>query len=528
MKIASSILIPAFCLILCACANDDSRSIADPVKDRQSTDQPTFNIDGTQYTGIRSNSGAVEAFLGIPFAQPPVGDLRWAAPIQLLTPTGARQDATNYGPACMQGPHIVEWYRGVIDSFGGDSASFTAPEVSEDCLYLNIWRPTDVDESNPLPVYVYVHGGSNKGGWSYEPNYIGEQLAARGVIVVTIAYRLGVFGFFSHPDLKLSNFALLDQIAALEWVKNNIQAVGGDPDKITVAGESSGASDIAYLLASPLAKGLFQRVVHQSAGWAMRRTQSKADADQLGKQLAAKLLVDSREKGISSLRKQPAANVLSTSEQVYQGHFYDPVIDGHSVTKSVSRAAEDQTLAPVDLLIGTNANEALMYLDKQLQVNDWIAENLPDIDPNRIISLLNLANTALQQLDQLSTAYTYTCPSLRLATAVADSGGTARVYYFSKQRDGELGAQMGAYHGIEIPYVFDTHDDWLPTSTADKILTDSIMRYWVQFMHSGDPNAKDSPQWPTYAKMGDYVMNLGVPVRTERHPSQQLCELMNP
>ena len=228
---------------------------------------PAIQLQDTRLEGLYSADGAVESFLGVKFAAAPIGELRWRAPqaVRYSAPvTAARQ----FGPACYQGDHITRWYQDLIASFGGDPASISPPPVSEDCLYLNIWRP-QFRGTAPLPVMVYVHGGSNRGGWAYEPNYIGENLARQNVLVVSVAYRLGAFGFFSHPDVAESNFALLDLIAALEWLQQHIGAAGGDPGNVTLVGESAGASNIAHLMVSPKAKGLFQRVIHQSAGWAI-------------------------------------------------------------------------------------------------------------------------------------------------------------------------------------------------------------------------------------------------------------------
>ena len=193
-------------------------------------DTATFAVGSTRYQGGMTADGSVEFFLGVPFAQPPVGELRWRAPQPYNSKPGVLQ-AVNFAPACQQGTHMFEWYRDVVKSFGGDPATFPEPDVSEDCLYLNIWRPARSGAA-ALPVLVYIHGGSNKGGWSYEPNYLGENLARRGLIVVSIAYRLGVFGFFAHPELADANFALLDQIAALKWLNQNMESLGGDAANI--------------------------------------------------------------------------------------------------------------------------------------------------------------------------------------------------------------------------------------------------------------------------------------------------------
>jgi para-nitrobenzyl esterase len=522
-------------LSISACAAPD---VEQKVEQKALPDaQPQIETKHAIYLGQNSEGSkgsAVQAFLGIPFAQAPVGDLRWAAPQALVRPQSIPVvQATEFAAACMQGPHLANWYKNVIESFGGDPQSFPTPQFSEDCLFLNIWAPKQ-QQGKPLPVFVFIHGGSNKGGWSFEPNYIGQNLARQGAIVVTIAYRVGAFGFFSHPQLAQANFGLLDQIAALDWIKNNIAEVGGDPNNVTVAGESSGASNIAYLMASPLARGLFQRVIHQSAGWAMYRGASKVEQDSLGEALALSLN-DSGDSSIATLRTVDAKKTLAAAAQTYQKHFFDPVIDGDSVLKKLAESAKLGELADVDLMIGTNANESRMYLPQGATMTSWIAENLRNddqaISQDAIIASLNVGSQsdedlALAQLDQLATSVNYTCPSFLLAKAHATKGGRTWVYHFTKQRDGELGAKMGAYHGAELPYVFNTHDDWLPTSEDDHLITNSIMQYWLSFAESGNPNTKTLPDWQAFEKSDDQVQYLGLQVKSAVHPSAALCQLL--
>lgn len=496
---------------------------------RAADDFPVFSSGGVDYVGISDDKENVDAFLGIPFAQAPVGEQRWQPPKPWHS-TETTYVAQNFADACMQGPHLANWYQDLITSFGGDPDSFPLPQLSEDCLYLNIWRPAKaatLEGTGLLPVYVFIHGGSNKGGWSYEPNYIGEQLAAEGAIVVTIGYRLGVFGFFAHPDLDQANFALLDQIAALEWIQKHIAAAGGDPNNITVAGESAGANNIAYLMASPMAMGLFHKVVFESAGWAMGGTTAKTEYDVYGVELATKLSADNSSAGISDLRALPADQVLEAAYEVYQDHFFDPVVDGHSITEPVFETASQGRLAKVNLVLGANANESLMYLAADETVDNWLANNVSLAQAEKIQSALDPARSPRQQLDRIATAHTYVCPSLELAQAVAESGGRAWVYYFTRVRAGQLAEEMGAYHGAELPYIFNTHDDWLPTNDVDRALSSQIMRYWAQFMHQHDPNIDDLPHWPEYRQAGDQILNLGDETRSEVHSSQVLCEILS-
>jgi para-nitrobenzyl esterase len=178
---------------------------------------PEVEVDGATYRGVMRDDGEVAEFLGIPFAEPPVGERRWTAPVPVKD--SRDRNATRHAAACMQGAHMVDWYRRLVGRFGADPDTFPVPGFSEDCLYLNVWTPA-LDENAGLPVMVWIHGGSHTGGWSYEPNYQGDSLARRGVVVVSIAYRLDIFGFFSHPDLEISNFGLLASWPRRWWGGN--------------------------------------------------------------------------------------------------------------------------------------------------------------------------------------------------------------------------------------------------------------------------------------------------------------------
>jgi len=530
--------------LLSACSSDSKDGEVEGPDSAQSSftshSVPSFTSNGVEYVGqIKSldQSGTkIESYLGIPFAQPPVNDKRWASP-QRINSQASTFIADRFGPACMQGPHLANWYKGVIESFGGDPESFGSPEYSEDCLYLNIWRPDRELESaqrQPLPVYVFIHGGSNKGGWSYEPNYLGEMMAANDMVVVSIAYRLGVFGFFAHPELHQSNFGLLDQMAALQWIKDNIAALGGDPHRITVAGESAGANNIQYLMASPLAQGLFQRAIHASGGSPMVDNNSREALSQLGQKLAANLLAETTHSDdtqqLEKLKQLSAAEVQRATEVVYADHYFDVVVDDDSIFKAVGESAKQGELANVDLLLGTNANENLMYLDPQQSVNSWLDQNLPNASKEKIKQKLNPDKSELEQLDRLSTAYNFVCPSLMLADAVANNGGRVWAYEFTRVREGELAASMGAYHGAELPYVFNTHDDWLPTTTADRKLTEQMMTFWEHFIDTGSPNieAENQVDWPAYKTARPLLMQLDTELIVREHGSRELCEILYP
>ena len=486
-----------------------------------SAERVELPVGATRYQGGLSADGAIAHFLGVPYAAPPVGELRWRSPKPPVTPTGP-VDATRFAPACYQGMHIVDWYRGVVRGFGGDPATVIAPEFSEDCLYLNAWTPS-LGDSQLRPVMVYVHGGSNKGGWAYEPNYVGEMLARKGVVVVSVAYRLGALGFFSHPDLAESNFALQDLAAALHWVRDNVAALGGDPDNITLFGESAGANNIAHLLVSPLTQGQFQRVILQSGGWIMDARGTRADHLALGQRLEEALAPSG---GVEALREVPAAKLLAAAETVYQDHFFDPVVDGQSLLEPAARTFGSGEFASVDMLIGSNANEWLMYLEEGATVEAWLEENLPAVQHRAALSLLQDVETEMGRLDRLQSAQGYVCPSMRLAELIRQRGGRSWLYLFSKVRDGKLAGSMGAYHGAELPYVFDTHDSWLPTSTDDRLLTLRMMDAWVNFAGTGDPGTAEL-DWPAFtAEQMDSVV-LDTAITSGQHRDAELCRLLD-
>lgn len=484
-------------------------------------DTPRLTIGEVEYLGSQSDDGTVDSFLGVPFAAPPIEDLRWRA-AQPYIATAGQQHATSFAPACYQGDHITRWYQGVISGFGGDPVSIVAPEVSEDCLYLNIWRPSSVAQTTPLPIIIYVHGGSNRGGWSWEPNYLGENLARHQAVVITVAYRLGPFGFMAHPQLEQSNFGLTDLLMALNWVKWHSHQLGGDPDNVTLVGESSGASNISYLTAMPRAAGLFKRVVHQSAGWALRESISRDDALALGSALEAATGSTS----IDDLRKLPAQAIDIAAKEVYAEAGFDPHIDGTLIPLSPLEAVIAKRANNVDLLIGSNADEWKMYLGADESSSKWLAQHVDSRRIDEVNSTLEGLDE-ISKLDRLITSVNYTCPSLSFAKEMANSGSQTWVYFFSRRREGDKAAKMGAYHGAELPYVFNTHDEWLPTNYEDRALTQSMMRYWVNFARDGNPNSEDLIDWPAFNNNAELnALRLDTQIEAIAHPDTSLCEAL--
>lgn len=465
--------------------------------------QVQVRVDSGYLAGVSTGEkGAV--FLGVPFAAAPIGNLRWRPPNDVKPWTGVRT-ATSFAPACVQGSYTTDWYAGVIEDFGSNPALAARPvSESEDCLYLNIWTP-NLDGGANLPVMVWIHGGGYSGGWSYEPNYIGEKLAARGVIVVSIAYRLGPFGYFGPDDG--ANFGLMDQTKALNWVQNNIQSFGGDPENVTIFGESAGAASIGTLMVTPKAEGLFKRAIHQSGGFEFIEQTTSRDMARSFAKLESNLPT-------AETRAATSQHVFDISQTALPDQWYTPAQDGDWLPETPASLLEQGKVHAVDLMIGTNVDEWLMYIDTETvdeQIRSW-KTRLPDA--NDLIDELVSDQGEVGALDRLETAHQMRCPGQDLARSVSEKNRAVFFYRFSRVRPSEQGAKIGSYHGAEIPYIFDTHDSWLPTEEPDRILTDQMMSAWVAFASEGDPNAAVS--WPEFGTTGQLLefgntIELGLP-----------------
>ncbi len=506
MKRIAHAVIAVACAVFAGCAPD-----------------PEARADGETLHGYVDPDTGVMAFLGIPYAEPPVGQLRWAAPQPLLKQRRKR-DAKAFAPACMQKPRILEWYRDYAEIFGAARDSYAPLIVDEDCLYLNVWTP-DVKPNRPMPVMVYVHGGSNNSGWSYEIPYHGQYLAKQGVVVVTIAYRLGVFGFLSHPDLDgdaVANFGLWDQVAALRWVERNIAAFGGDPDRVMAFGESAGAEDIlALLFAEPAAGLIDSAALHSTAGFGL--TQPTLDDErQRGASLATVLGVPN---SVDALRKVPADRLLDVYDERHADHYHSPAIDGQLILESTWDSIRENPATAVPIITGTNADEWLEYVNRDATAYDVRnhADRLKHIDPDIAMRAVSGETDPRKALDRLLTADDMLCPSQFTANQWNARGGNAWSYYFTRVRDGEAGKRVGAFHGAEYTYVFGTNYIGMPESDVDRALTRVMMDYWIRFADTGNPNSTSTPDWPVFVAPGFLTQELGGVIQTIARPESAMC-----
>lgn len=428
------------------------------------------------------SDGAVAAFLGIPFAAPPVDKLRWTAPQPPAPWHGVRSAATP-GPICVQRQQ------------GRVEAGIAGAPMSEDCLYLNVWRP--LRAASKLPVMVWIHGGAFRGGSGALPLYKGSNLARRGVIVVTINYRLGALGTFSQPALRqeagaqpAGNYGLLDQIAALRWVKDNIEAFGGDADRVTVFGESAGGASVLYLAASPLATGLFGRAIVQSGGLDLDEN-DQAHADAIGDAMAARVLGDRSgdpASRLARLRALPAAMLLAMPEAASDTM---PFVDGQIVPQRMRASAESGKLSRLDLLIGRNSDEAGFFPETfwtrlpKLLAADWPAARAL-VDP----VAARTDNAAARQLAGDIFA------GVNTAAIARAHGGGVHAYYFDVVPESQRNSTPGAVHTADLPYVFEN----LPAGSgiAATRLSGQMASLWVQFAKTGHPAAAGVPDWPPF------------------------------
>jgi para-nitrobenzyl esterase len=447
--------------------------------------------------------GGVTVFRGVPFAAPPVGNLRWRAPEPAAVWNGV-QRADRYAPICPQD--------------GAYPPESPAEPMSEDCLYLNVWVP----EHRPgerLPVMVWIYGGALQNGSASTPLYSGEQLARHGVILVTANYRLGVLGFLSLDELRREsargisgNYGLLDQIAALQWVHRNIAAFGGDPGVVTVFGQSSGAISVSALVASPMAHGLFQRAIAESGGLfepiELADGFSPSGAEAAGRRFAARAGATTLEQ----LRNLPSRELLKVP---FDANF---VVDGVVLKESPFDAYRDGTQNDVDILVGTNADEGELFLAKHPVTRANYKEVLT---ADFSAPLVWLACPSPGNSDAEARAVTSAFEGdMRFRwdmwtwAQLAAAHGTKNAYFYEFAHtppdvQGNRYHGLGATHGMEMAYVFQHPEaiagDW---TDVDRHVSAIMSAYWTNFAKTGDPNGPGLTRWPTFKTAPDQVMIL--------------------
>lgn len=473
----------------------------------------TVRIESGQVAGTAAGDGPVTVYKGIPYAAPPTGDQRWRAPRLPAKWEGVRP-ATQFASDCMQLPYPAS------------SIYHSDPRpVSEDCLYLNVWTSA-ASATAKRPVMVWIHGGALTRGSGATPTYDGEEFAKKGVVLVTINYRLGVFGFLAHPELTQEsdrnasgNYGLLDQIAALEWVKQNIPAFGGDPSRVTIFGESAGAWSVNFLQASPLAKGLFHRVIAESGGTFTPMIALK-EAEKEGQRLGA---------SIKDLRAKPAEELVNTA-----GSFR-PNVDGWSLPQDVRSIFTSGKQNDVPILVGSNADEgtSLAPWPANGKASTFVANaRMRFKDSAEEFFKIYPADTDEQARSSHYASYRDSAFGWQMRTwarlQTVHGKSKAFMYYFDRVPPGPLSQQLGAYHAAEIAYVFGTlSKSKRPWEDKDCELSSTMSSYWINFATHGDPNGPGLPAWPAYSAKTDKAMELGDKVTSIAVPHKAALDFLD-
>jgi para-nitrobenzyl esterase len=449
-------------------------------------------------------------FRGIPYASPPVGEGRWRPPQPPHGWQGVR-DATSFGPACMQ-PLAPQ----------GELYADNPTRMGEDCLYLNVWRPGG---AKAAPVMVWIHGGSFLGGDPARPLYDGAALARQGVVVVSVNYRLGVFGFLAHPDLSAEspahisgNYGLLDQIQALRWVRANIARFGGDPGNVTIFGQSAGADSVMDLLASPLAEGLFHKAIVQSGYMVSnpelrRRRFGLPSAEAIGAYVAAALHASK----VEDLRRVDAATLSRASLRA--GFIPQPTVDGVVLPRQIVESLDQGLQAHVPVLVGFNAGEVRSLRG----LLPPIPKTSSDYEAEVRRRYRDLADAYLKlypsdNVDENVLAAArdglYGWSAERLALKQAAIGQPVFLYYFEHAYPAEVDRRIPAFHASELPYEFgqigpgaQLPKNWPapPDTPQETALSQAMIAYWTAFARSGAPVAAGQPAWKPYADDGAYM-----------------------
>ncbi|MDA7874221.1 carboxylesterase family protein [Rhodopirellula sp.] len=490
-----------------------------------------INVDAAQGRIVQTEAGSVRGelldddpslcvFKGIPYAAPPVGILRWKPP-QPVEPWKGVRECNQFGNKCLQ------------------KGRRRSGPFSEDCLFLNVWAPAKLPPAK-LPVMVWIHGGGLTQGSAHELGYMGDELAKRDVILVSINYRLGAFGFLSHPALTAEsehgasgNYGILDQIHALKWVQANIAAFGGDPGNVTIFGESAGGTSVYLLVASPLAKGLFHKAILQSA-WIdpkiFRRLKQAnyygPSAEQIGITEVSKLLKDIDADGtLEKLRAIPAEEILENLKP-----RLPVVIDGWLLSDFPSAICAAGKHNRVPTMAGTNRDEGTMFTPAK--VHESVQEHRKAIGsrfPEQLAEVLEvygvddesgIRDSVVQEI----TDVWFVRPTREYLRAMQAGKSPVWMYHFT--RDSRSWPWLKAAHAAEIPYVFNTLDE-TKIDDVDRAIASAMIGYWTQFARSGDPNAEGMVTWPPYDQQTDQHLEIGDELKSGHGLRAEACDLMD-
>lgn len=473
--------------------------------------------------------GGLQAYLGIPYAAPTEGALRWRPPQPVAAWKHIRR-CTEFGPACPQ-PN-----------------QDPAGKYNEDCLSLNVWTPARKTPER-LPVMVWIHGGGFNFGASSMPEYHGANLAKQGVVVVTLNYRLGPLGFLAHPGLDgesaqgtSGNYGLLDQIAALKWVRRNISRFGGDPGNVTIFGQSAGSRSVSLLLLSPLSRGLFHKAIAQSGGPIIGSEYlspafngDKAAVSKMGEELARRLGCEGsgavacmRSKAAREVVAAAACNTSLFADEI----FFAPVFDGRVLPKDPSAAFADGRQHRVPVIVGSTANEGALYLrgEKNLTLaryEEFLRSRFGAAAAQAQVLFPAATDAEVPSaIDRVITAGANAEPARYVARMTQKWGGRAFVYRFSRVPGTQLARQAGAFHGVDLAYVFGNMAAASGYDATDLELSRQMMGSWVNFARTGEPNGPGLPRWPAYDAASERHLEFGDSVEARAGLCGEQCDFI--
>lgn len=505
MKNIAFFIVAAMIFVFSACSNAQPGQV---------------KVEGGWIQGTVTDSMTI--FKGIPFAAPPVGELRWKAPQPVQQWEGVKQ-TTDYAPAPMQ---------------GGNPQS----GKSEDCLYLNVWTPAK-SPKDKIPVLVWIYGGGFSFGSTCDPMYDGAKLASKGVVLVSIAYRVGQLGFLAHPDLTAEspdhvsgNYGLLDQIAGLKWIKQNIAQFGGDPDKVTIFGESAGGISVSMLCASPLAKGLFQGAISESGGsfGPTRPTtypgenmktleQAEADGIEYVKQFGAS--------SIAELRKMDGEKFIPAGWTMPGGW---PIVDGYVIPGDQHTMYQNGNYNDIPVLIGYNSDEGASFSRERTpeQYIEGVKARYGQFADALIAAYPASENSVPKTARDLMRDAAFGWQTWAWARLQSETGKSkVYYYYFDQHPDFPEGSPMygfGSPHGQEVAYVFQHLNNADPnTSASDKEISEAMGTYWTNFAKYGNPNGEGVPEWPAFSDQNPKVMYLSTTPHIGPVPSEQSLKVLD-
>ncbi|MEM1086446.1 MAG: carboxylesterase family protein [Pseudomonadota bacterium] len=517
---------------------------------------------GDIQAGIDRDNPDILQINGIPFAAPPVGDLRWRAPQAPLNWNGLR-DGTQFGAECFQNRNgSGEFLNDLLNGMGLNAVqrhvatvvleNAPPPSESEDCLFLNV-RTANMDGETLQPVMVWIHGGSHQSGSGSMDLYQANGLVEKGVVLVTINYRLGAFGYMAHPALSVDdprgvsgNYGLLDQVAALKWVRDNIQSFGGDPDNVTIFGESAGAQSVTEIMSTPLSEGLFHKAILQSGASTYnanglttaiegRMTMEQAGIEILGPLAeptasAEKLRTLSAEAVVAQVSKRP--DLLG---------YLLPTVDGVVIPTLMGEAIGSGEIHNVPILAGYNGDEATLFYD-DIQRPTVIVPSFPEGHEARLTYMQEVYGPDDAAI--LMDAYGLSDPETRiqgeedmlgddlfgvhmryLAKSNTAQGQPSYLYHFTRVPPSPR-QTLGAFHASEIFFVFNSHSPLAGLTDEDKILTDAMGTYWTNFAKTGDPNGDDLPQWPLYDPATDLWMTFNPSIEVKSNIRSDKLDVM--